>query len=83
MIGERIGNYRIVRTIGDGGTSTVYEAVHEEIGRHAAVKVLHHDLTTDRELVSRFFQEARAVNIIQHPGIVGVLECGQLADGTT
>jgi serine/threonine protein kinase len=83
MIGERIGNYRMVRIIGDGGTSTVYEAVHEDIGRRAAVKVLHSSLTTDPELVRRFFQEARAVNIIQHPGIVGVLECGQLADSTT
>jgi len=81
MIGQRISSYRIVRTVGDGGTSTVYEALNEDIGRRVAVKVLHESLTQDRELVRRFFQEARAVNIIQHPGIVSVLECGQQSDG--
>ena len=76
-----IGAYRIQRIIGEGGMGVVFAAVHVSIGRRVAIKVLHRRLSADPEFRARFFNEARAVNIIQHPGIVGVFEFGELPDG--
>ena len=80
-VGQRIGNYRIRRKLGQGGMGAVYEAVQEEIGRRAAIKVLHPQYAKDQQSIQRFFNEARAVNIIHHPGLVGVFESGRLEEG--
>jgi serine/threonine protein kinase len=79
---ERIGPYRIVRKLGQGGMGAVYEAVHEEIARSVAIKVLHTEGGSHPELTARFLNEARAVNIIRHRSIVGISDLGRLADGT-
>jgi hypothetical protein len=75
-----IGPYRLQRMIGEGGMGVVFAAVHTSIGRRVAIKVLHRRLSMDPEFRARFFNEARAVNIIEHPGIVGVFEFGELPD---
>ena len=80
-LGQRIGNYRVLRKLGQGGMGAVFEAVHEEIGRRAAIKILLPEFAQDQQNILRFFNEARAVNIIQHPGLVGVFESGRLEDG--
>jgi serine/threonine-protein kinase len=81
LIGRSIGNYKIVRIIGEGGMGTVYLAEHPMIGKRVAVKMLRPDLGTDPGLVSRFFQEARAVNEIRHPNIVDISDFGKTEDG--
>ncbi|MEE9383769.1 MAG: serine/threonine-protein kinase [Nannocystaceae bacterium] len=78
---EEAGPYRITGIVGSGGGGTVYLAVHDETNREAAVKVLRRDLVYDPRLVTRFAREIRAVNMIQHPNIVEVLEFGELPDG--
>ncbi len=80
-VGERIGQYRICRKIGSGGMGEVYEAVHEQIKRRAAIKVLYPRFATSPEIIARFLNEARSVNIIRHPGIVAISEMGQLDNG--
>ena len=60
----------------------VFEAVQEPIGRRVAVKILHAKYAQDPQITARFFNEARAVNLIDHPGIVQVSDYGQLPDGT-
>ena len=80
-VGQRIGNYRVLRKLGQGGMGAVFEALHEEIGRRAAIKILLPEFASDQSNIQRFFNEARAVNIIQHPGLVGVFESGRLDDG--
>lgn len=60
----------------------VYEALHESIERRVALKVLHPEHARNPEAVSRFFNEARAVNRIEHPNIVQVSEFGQADDGS-
>lgn len=77
-----IGSYRIVRILGEGGMGTVYEAVHDGIDRRVAVKVLHPEYARKPEIVRRFLNEARAVNVVSHPGLVQISECGQSEDGT-
>ena len=81
MIGRSIGNYKIVRVLGEGGMGTVYLAEHPMIGKRVAVKMLRPDLGTDPGLVSRFFQEAKAVNEIRHPNIADISDFGHTEDG--
>jgi serine/threonine-protein kinase len=83
MLNQTVGNYRIVSLLGEGGMGTVYLAQHPGIGRKAAIKVLHPDLARSPDLVTRFFNEARAANTIRHPGIVEVYDFGTLPDGAT
>jgi serine/threonine protein kinase len=81
VIGETVGSYRILSLIAEGGMGTVYRAEHALIGRLAAVKVLHPVLTTNRDIVNRFFNEAKATTTIKHPGIVEVFDFGYLPSG--
>ncbi|MBL9044948.1 MAG: protein kinase [Myxococcales bacterium] len=82
MADQRIGNYRIVRKLGEGGMGVVFEAIHELINRRAAIKVLHADFSRNPEMATRFLNEARAANIVQHPGIVNIFEFDRLPDGS-
>ena len=79
--GTVIENFRIECTLGRGGMSTVYGAVHTVIGKRGAIKVLKRELCTDQKEVGRFVQEARAVNQIGHANIVDVFAFGELPDG--
>ena len=83
MEGKRIGNYRIVRHLGSGGMASVFEAVHEVGGVRAALKVLHPSLAGNHEVAVRFRSEAHAANLVHHPGLVRVLDSGQLDSGVT
>jgi serine/threonine protein kinase len=83
LIGQLVGNYRITELLGEGGMGAVYLAEHPGIGRKAAVKVLHPDLTRHDEIATRFFNEARAANAIRHPGIVEVYDFGTLPSGVS
>jgi serine/threonine-protein kinase len=80
--GERFGNYELTGLIGTGGMGAVYRAVHPEIGRVVAIKVLKPELARDDAAVGRFFDEARAVNAIRHDGIVDIFDLGRRGDGT-
>jgi serine/threonine-protein kinase len=81
LVGQLVGNYRVLSPLGEGGMGAVYLAEHPVIERRAAVKVLHADLATQPEVVQRFWNEARAATAIGHPGIVQVIDFGQTADG--
>lgn len=77
---QTIGPYTIVRKIGAGGMGEVFEAVHSLIGRRVAIKVLHPEYARRSDVVARFFNEARAVNRVAHPGLVQISDYGQLDD---
>ena len=59
----------------------VYKAVQPAIGARVAIKVLKRECAADPDLVERFFNEARAVNLIRHDNIVDVIDLGRLPDG--
>ena len=82
MTHDRIGPYKIVRKIGEGGMGSVYEALQEPIGRRVAVKILHPKYAAEPSIAARFLNEARAVNLVEHPGVVQISDYGQLPDGT-
>ncbi|HEY6173075.1 MAG TPA: serine/threonine-protein kinase, partial [Kofleriaceae bacterium] len=81
MIGATAGSYRILRQIGEGGMGAVYLGEHTMLGRPAAIKILLPSLSQNREMVGRFFNEARATTAIRHPGIVEIYDFGFLPDG--
>ena len=72
-----IGPYRILREIGRGGMGFVYEAVHEQLQRHVAIKLLRWDLAAEPEQVARFVREGRAACNVRHPHVIEVYEFGQ------
>jgi serine/threonine protein kinase len=81
MIGSVAGDYRISAKIAEGGMGAVYRGEHVVLGRPAAIKVLLPELSHNRGIVDRFFNEAKATSAIRHPGIVEVYDFGYLADG--
>ena len=82
MLGRSLGNYNVVSKIGEGGMGIVYLARHATLGRPAAIKVLHASLSSNQDMVSRFFNEARAATAVRNPGIVEVFDFGTLEDGS-
>ncbi len=81
MIGEALGNYRILTELGRGSMGVVFLAEHQRIARRAAIKVLIPELSQKPDLLQRFFNEARATSLIRHPGIVDVFDCDVDAHG--
>ena len=81
LINQTIGNYRVIGLLGEGGMGVVYLAQHPVIGRKVAIKLLHAVLARDPDIVSRFFNEARAIHMIAHENIVEILDFGQTNDG--
>ena len=81
LLGTTIGAYRVARLLGIGGMGRVYKGVHPTIGSRVAIKVLSRECSDRRDLVERFFAEAKAVNMIRHESIVNVLDLAMLPDG--
>src|SRR5215468_2581447 len=81
LLGTTIGAYRVARLLGIGGMGRVYKGVHPTIGSRVAIKVLSRECSDRRDLVERFFAEAKAVNLIRHESIVNVLDLATLPDG--
>src|SRR5205807_268137 len=69
-----IGSYRVIKPLGKGGMGAVYMAEHPVIGSKVAIKFLHPQFATDKKIVDRFFNEARAVNVIGHDNILKCLD---------
>ena len=82
LAGTQIGPYQLSRVLGEGGMGSVYEAVHKSLGRKVAIKVMKAVYAADPESLARLFNEARAVNLIDHPGLVQISEFGELPDGS-
>src|SRR5215831_12918626 len=81
LLGIEVGRYRLARLLGEGGMGRVYLAIQPAIGSRVAIKILSDQCARNPELLERFFAEARAVNLVHHESIVGVLDLAQLADG--
>jgi eukaryotic-like serine/threonine-protein kinase len=65
-----VGGYRLLRTVGEGGMSTVYLSYDVPARRAVAVKVLADHLAGQSEFVNRFYREARLSRLLQHDQIV-------------
>src|SRR3954466_12814198 len=76
----RVGAYRINRLLGEGGMGFVYEATHEVLNRRSAIKMLRPELASHPQVLARFLNEAKAVNLIDHQNIVNVYDYGDNQD---
>ncbi|MBL8916695.1 MAG: serine/threonine protein kinase [Archangium sp.] len=74
--GTLIRGYRVGRCLGRGAMGEVYEARREAIGRRVALKILRHGTDTALNAAKRLLEEARAVNVIHHPGIIQIFDVG-------
>ncbi len=79
--GTTIGSYELAKRIGAGGMGEVWLAKHTLLGRMAAIKLLHPMFTNREDIVTRFFNEARAATAIADPGIVQIFDFGYV-DGS-
>jgi serine/threonine protein kinase/tetratricopeptide (TPR) repeat protein len=71
---ERIGPYRIVRKLGEGGMGVVYAAEDERLRREVAIKTIRE--TGDASARERFFREARAAASLSHPNVCQLFDIG-------
>lgn len=75
QVDEQIGNYKVVRRIGEGGMGTVYEAEQQRPRRTVALKVIRPGLASPT-MLKRFEFEAHVLGRLQHPGIAQIYEAG-------
>ena len=68
--------YRLDKLIGEGGFASVFLATDLELGRQVAIKVLEANWVKDKELLTRFRSEARAVAALDHPNILQIYDFG-------
>jgi serine/threonine protein kinase len=80
LLGRSIGSYRVDKLLGKGGMGSVYMGVHPGIGSRVAIKFLHPQFSHDDKIVERFFNEARAVNVIGHDNILKILDLNVTED---
>jgi WD40 repeat protein len=73
-VGQQLGNYRLLRLLGQGGFADVYLGEHLYLQTLAAIKILHTHLASDDS--ERFVNEARTIARLTHPYIVRVLDFG-------
>jgi eukaryotic-like serine/threonine-protein kinase len=78
--GAKAGPWVIDAQLGRGGMGAVYGVTHEDIGKRAALKVMHRALLSD-VAAERILTEARVVNRVGHANIVDIFETGTLEDG--
>src|ERR1700675_391905 len=75
---KKIGKYEVIRELGKGATSAVYEAIDPFVNRHVAVKVVFADALGDKEHGKRyrklFLTEASLAGKLSHPHIVSIYD---------
>ena len=74
--------YCLEQRLGIGGMAEVYRARNLMVDRTVAIKLLHQVHSSNRHVVDRFLQEARAANFVRHPNVVEVLDIDTDENGT-
>jgi eukaryotic-like serine/threonine-protein kinase len=74
---RNLGEYRILRLLGEGGMGSVYLGYHEGQKQPVAIKVLAENLASNQAYVDRFYREARSGALLNHPNIVRPIAVGQ------
>jgi serine/threonine protein kinase len=76
-----IGGYHIDGKLGEGAMGEVWVGTHPLMGKRVAIKVLREEHSANADVVNRFFREARATQLLNHPGCVDIIDTGRLDDG--
>ncbi len=81
LIGRVLGGrFQVASFIREGGMAQVFCGAQPGEPRHVAIKVVHPELVTDREIVARFLREAKVASRLDHPNIVRTIDVGQDGD---
>jgi serine/threonine protein kinase len=72
--GDVLGNYQLLKLLGEGAMGLVFSARHVRLDRRVALKLLRREKARDSLLVERFFHEARTANRISHENIVEIFD---------
>ncbi|HVP43583.1 MAG TPA: protein kinase [Terriglobales bacterium] len=72
----KIGKYDVIEVLGKGGMGVVYKAMDNRIGRLVAIKMMTGGFADNPDLLKRFYREAQATGMLEHPNIVIVYELG-------
>ena len=78
LTGRTLGDYHILRLLGQGGMGSVYLAQQLSLKRRVALKILRADLAANALSLQRFKAEAEAVAKVTHPHIVQVYASGDI-----
>jgi serine/threonine-protein kinase len=78
LTGRRLGEYQLLRRLGQGGMSNVYLARQKSLQRKVAIKILKSDLAKDETYVRRFAREAQAAAKLVQANIVQIFEVGHI-----
>ncbi|MCP3915599.1 MAG: protein kinase [bacterium] len=73
---DTLGEYRLLRTLGEGGMGRVFLAQQKSLGRLVAVKIIRPELAGSPTAIARFDREARVVAKLRHPHINTLLGVG-------
>ena len=77
----KIGSYRLVRKLGQGGMGMVFEAEQQDPKRLVALKVISAGIFAAEHSIKLFEREVQALARLKHPGIAAIYEAGQTGDG--
>ena len=81
IVGSKIGPYKLLQKIGEGGCGVVYMAEQEKpVRRRVALKVIKLGMDT-KNVIARFEAERQALAMMDHPNIARVLEAGATETG--
>src|ERR1035438_1442393 len=79
--GDRVGRYKLLQQIGEGGMGVVYMAEQEQpVRRMVALKIIKPGMDT-RQVIARFESERQALALMDHPNIARVLDAGTTDSG--
>jgi serine/threonine protein kinase len=76
LVGQTLGEYRILEEIGAGGMGTIYKGQHILLETYAAIKVISPQQQGDEVSLQRFIREARAIHDLRHPNIATMRHFG-------
>lgn len=71
---NQVGDYQLLKRLGEGSMATVFQAYDPALERDVAIKMLKYELSHDREFLARFQREAKIIAKLTHPNIVNVHE---------
>jgi serine/threonine protein kinase len=77
IVGKSLGRYHVVEQLGEGGMAAVFKAYDSSLERYVAIKVIRTEIVMDKEFLTRFQREARALAQLDHPYILKVLDYGE------
>lgn len=77
LIGQTLGQYKIIEQIGEGGMATVFKAHQPGLNRDVALKILPPYVAEKEGFTERFTREAQAIGNLHHPNILPVYDSGQ------